>query len=98
MRSLDKLMVAQIVKKFLAFNGTQMFITVLTKARNRSISWTNVSSPHPPPNFPKIHFILSYLRLGPPSGIFASGFPTKILYAFLIYRVRYMSFPSISSC
>jgi hypothetical protein len=31
----------------------------------------------------KIHFnILTHLRLGLPSGLFSSGFPTNILYAF----------------
>jgi hypothetical protein len=42
-----------------------------------------------PPYFPKIHSsIISYLRLYLPSGLFPSGFPTKILYAFLISSMR----------
>jgi hypothetical protein len=37
--------------------------------------------------FSKIHFNLSsHVRLGLPSGLFLSGFPTKILYAFLFSR------------
>jgi hypothetical protein len=31
---LEKLIVAQLVKKFTALNGTQRFITVFTKARH----------------------------------------------------------------
>jgi hypothetical protein len=30
----------------------------------------------------------THLRLGPPSGLFPSGFPTSILYAFLFYLMR----------
>jgi hypothetical protein len=38
--------------------------------------------------FSKIHLIVSsYLRLGKPSGLFPSGFPTKILYAFLFWPI-----------
>jgi hypothetical protein len=35
----------------------------------------------------------SYLRLHHPSGLFSSGFPTKILYAFLISHARNMPRP-----
>jgi hypothetical protein len=50
------------------------------------------SNPHRPDLFPQdpffnIYIILilsSHVRLGIPSGLFPSGFPTKILYAFLI--------------
>jgi hypothetical protein len=44
------------------------------------------------PNHPilsKIHFnIATHLRLGLPSGLFPSGFPTNILYAFLLSPIR----------
>jgi hypothetical protein len=30
----------------------------------------------------------THLRLGLPSGLFPSGFPTNILYAFLFYPTR----------
>jgi hypothetical protein len=30
----------------------------------------------------------NHLRLGLPSGLFPSGFPTKIIYAFLLYPIR----------
>jgi hypothetical protein len=32
--------------------------------------------------------IIPHLRLGLPSGLFPSGFPTNILYAFLISPIR----------
>jgi hypothetical protein len=62
---------------------------------------------NPVPTIPsylyKIHFILSTNpRLGLPSGLFPSGFPTNILYAFLVSPIRatcpahliaYISFP-----
>jgi hypothetical protein len=49
------------------------------------------------PYFPKVHSNLSpHLHLGPPSGLFPSGFPTQILYAFLISLMR-ATRPPISS-
>jgi hypothetical protein len=36
--SLEKLIVAQIVKKFPAFDGTRRFVTVFTTARHWSLS------------------------------------------------------------
>jgi len=42
-----------------------------------------------PPYFPKINSNINlHLRLGLPSGVFPSGFPTEILYAFLVYPKR----------
>jgi hypothetical protein len=42
-----------------------------------------------PSNFPNIHSsVFSHLRLGLPSGLFLSGFPAKLLYAFLICPLR----------
>jgi hypothetical protein len=44
------------------------------------------SSPHHPPTSPRSILILStHLRLGLPSCIFPSGFPTNNLYAFLYF-------------
>jgi hypothetical protein len=43
----------------------------------------------PPTNLPKVHFIPSFhLRLGLPSGLFPSGFPTKTPYTFLPSPMR----------
>jgi hypothetical protein len=42
-----------------------------------------------PSRLSKIHFnIVHPLRLGIPSGLFPSGFPTNILYAFLFSPIR----------
>jgi hypothetical protein len=47
------------------------------------------SSPDFPTLFPKIHFnIISPLRIGFQSSLIPSGFPTKIMHAFLITPMR----------
>jgi hypothetical protein len=38
---LDKLIAAQLIKKFLAFFGSRRFITIRTNARLRSLSWAS---------------------------------------------------------
>jgi hypothetical protein len=65
------------------FYGTRRFITALTSVRHLSLSWANpIQSTNPHPTSRKSILILStHLRLGLPSGLFPSGFPTKTLYA-----------------
>src|SRR5215510_1293529 len=87
---LEKLTGLQLVKKFPAFYGTRKFITALTSVRHLSLSWTSpIQSTFPHPTFWRSIPILStHLRLGLPSGVFPSGFPTKTLYAPLSSPIR----------
>ena len=92
---LEQLADLQLVKKFLAFHGTRRFITALTSIRHLSLSWASpIQSIYPHPTSWRSILILStHLRLGLPSGLFLSGFPTKTLYTPLsspsaLYRTK----------
>ena len=78
---LEKLTGLQLVKKFPAFCGTRRFITALTSVRHLSLYWASpIQSTYPHPTSWRSILISTHLRLRLPSGVFPSGFPTKILY------------------
>jgi hypothetical protein len=82
---LEKSPIVPLLKNFPAFYGNRRLTTVFTRAIHWSLSWARSPQSIPPhPIFLRSILILStHLRLGLPSGLFPSGFPTNILYAFL---------------
>ena len=78
---LEKLIGFQIVKKSPALYGTRRFIATLTSSLHLSLSWarSTQSMPPHPTSWRPILILSSHLRLGIPSGLFPSGFPTKNL-------------------
>ena len=87
---LEKLTGLQLVKKFLEFHRTRRFITALTSVRHLSLSWTSpIQSMYAHPTSWRSILILSiHLRLGLPSGLLPTGFPSNALYTSLSSPIR----------
>jgi hypothetical protein len=75
------------VKKIPAFYGTQSSITTFTRACHLSVFSSQINRVHAfPPNFLDLFHII--LPSTPRSGRYPSGFPTKTLYAPLLFHLR----------
>jgi hypothetical protein len=85
---LEKLTGFQLVK-FPAFYRTRRFTLAFTGGRHLSLSWaSSIQSLLPHPIYWTFIFVLFYhLRMGLPSGLFPSGFPTKTLYTPLLLPI-----------
>ena len=87
---LEKLTGLELVKKFPAFHGTRRFITALTSVRQLSLSWASpIQSIYPhPTSWISIVMLSTHVRLGLPSALLPSGFPTNTLYTPLSSPIR----------
>ena len=87
---LEKLTGLQLFKKFPSFHGTRRLIIALTSVRHLSLSWAStIQSIYPhPTSWSSVLILSTHLRLGLPSGLFTSGFPTKTLYTLLSSPIR----------
>jgi len=90
MEQSEKLTFTQIVKNLSAFYGNQRIMIVFTIACHWSLSWGSYiqSKASLPISRRSILILSSQLLAGIPSRLLPSGFPTKILYAFLISPMR----------
>jgi hypothetical protein len=87
---LEKRLVVWILDSFPAIYGTRRFIAEFTRALHLPLSWARpIKSTSPNPTSTRSILILSnHLRLGLPGDLLPSGYPTNILYAFLLSPIR----------
>jgi len=75
--------------KYPAFYGTRRFIIAFTGASHLSLNEPDQSSPCPHlTSLRSILILSSHLRLGLPSGLYTSDFPSKIQYAPFLSPIR----------
>jgi hypothetical protein len=80
---LEKPLVPQLLNNFPIFHGTLSFNTVFKRALRWPLSWARSIQAIPlyPISPRSILRLPSYLRLGLPSGLFPTGFPTTIMHS-----------------
>ena len=86
----EKLTGPQLFNQFPIFCVNWRLIIKFTRAHHLPLSWAKWIQSVPPSkcHFLKINFnIILHLSLGLPSGLFPLGFPTKILYATLLFPI-----------
>jgi hypothetical protein len=87
---LEKPPIVHLLKNFSVFYATRRFITVFTRAIHLSLFWASSIYSIPPYaiSLRSILILFTHLRLGLPSDLFISCFPTSILYASLVISMR----------
>jgi len=86
---LEKLIVSQVVRKFLTLYANQLFITLFIRARHLFLSWARwIQSNFPIHISRSLSILFSHLRLGLPSSLFPSGFATKTLHVPLLSPIH----------
>jgi hypothetical protein len=82
---LEKLLTPQLIKNFLAFYGTRTLISLFTRAYHFSLYWVRSIQFIPYPTFWRSNLLSSHLRVGLISGLFPWDFPTKTLFATVLF-------------
>ena len=88
----------QLVRKFLTLYGSQRFIPAFASLHHLSPFWARPiqSMTFKPTSWSFMLILSSHLHLGLPSGLIASGFPTKTLMAPAVSHTCHMSCSSHS--